>query len=270
MISNKKFMTLSRCPKCRNRGFYVIKCDTEELMDEHGVEEDHEVSVKCSTCRLHKRRREMFLDDSSFIDKVKLVEISDYKIPGGIPRNSIESTEKAVKTISDWCSDMEAFINWGGFALIIGNTNTGKSIFSTILARESFVAGYRATCVSLNALSVSLSHNIRGEVAIDSYGDIVFNVQDYISPELLIVDDFHMINQYFAVPNIRRALVLKIFTDRLHSGKTTVVLMQETLADVFSDEEREMRKFPLDFPSVISKEYKALKIYGRFKKEKTS
>ena len=118
-------------------------------------------------------------------------------------------------------------------------------------------------------LGVLLSHrNVEGTIVRDHDNKIVFDLDDWTSCDVLVIDQFQLINSYFKFAGPNRALIFKIFMDRLKAGKPTVVLTQTSLKEMF-DVNREQAKFPYDFPTVILKNFRMLNLYGRFKEKRS-
>jgi DNA replication protein DnaC len=209
----------------------------------------------------------MFLRNKAFHDPLRFFEFSDYQLPDK-SQSDYQKNEKSLATLIKWSGNIEKYLmDFGGFIIIFGGMNTGKTISAHILARESYLQGYLCNLVSLADLSVDLSHSIDGTVAKDRDGNVAFDLDDYVNCDILCVDNFELINDYFDRPNIRRALIFKMLRDRLRAGKPTIVISQRELSELFSDTTRELKGIPYDFPPLISKHYKQVWLYGRFKKE---
>lgn len=270
MISEAEFMKLPKCEKCKNRGKYSVRCDTVELQDDYGVEPGMVVNIKCSRCELQRIRRKMFLDNSTFDKTLLMYQLSDYVYPDKTTEINLKLTEEALSIAKNICSDIENnFINEGGFTLIYDKNHVGKSILAYIILRESYCQGFSGKIISIADLTLILSQKIYGNVVLDHDGDVIFDLEDYINCDVLIIDEFELINEYFGSTNIRRAFILKIFRDRLKNGKPTIVLSQSKLKVLFSEANLGILGVPFDFPSIILRNYRIMSLHGKFKKEKT-
>ncbi len=267
MISEEQFLELPSCKKCRNKGTYHVRCRTLEQQDEYGIPAGEMVTVKCSTCRANRRRREEFLKNKQFEDPIRFYELSDYELPDETQkfdyarnRNSLDLVETIIKDIDG------ELVDKGGFLMIFGAMDSGKTILSHIIAREAYIQGAMCHRFSIPEMSVVLSHRIHGNTVRDG-DEIVFDLNDHIDVDVLIVEQFELINNYFAAANIRRSLIYNIFSGRLKAGKPTIVISKEKIADLFSEEEVKRLGIPSDFPSIFNKCYRTLNLHGRFKKE---
>ena len=271
MICEAEFLALPGCKSCKGRGWYIKKIETEVDQDTHGGEIGDKISIKCSFCRMHYRRREMFLMNKGFQKALRFYEFSDYQLPDESQKINRTKSERSISDLTRWSKNIKEYlIDFGGFINIYGLMNTGKTIASHILAREAYLQGFLCNIISLADLSVDLSHSIEGTIAKDRDGKIVFDLDDYVGYDILIVDNFELVNDYFERSNIRRALVFKIFRDRLLADKPTIITSQMQLSEMFSDAVREQKGIPYDFPSLITKHYRNVWLHGRFKKESRS
>jgi DNA replication protein DnaC len=204
----------------------------------------------------------MFLANKSFESALHFFELKDYVFPDESQTLMMADTKTALDLAAEICKDIEGnLIDPGGFLVIIGEGNSGKSIVSHIIARESYLQGFTCQMISILDLSVAMSHRIDGNKAKANNGEILFDLEDYLDCDVVVVDDFEMVNHYFEQPNVRRALVLKLFRDRLKGGKPTIVLTDQVLKQQFTNFEIQ------DFPSVLGKNYRVMKLHGRFKKK---
>ena len=198
---------------------------------------------------------------------MRFFEFSDYVLPDKSQLEFSKNT-KSIESLTKWTEDIEKnFMKHGGFTIIFGTMNTGKTITAHIIAREAYVQGFMCNMISLADLSVDLSHMIEGTVAKNRDGKIVFDLEDYVNCDILCVDNFELINDYFERPNIRRALIFKMLRDRLKAERPTIIISQRELSEMFSDANRECKSIPYDFPPLISKHYRNVWLYGKFKKE---
>ena len=267
MISEEIFLQIPICNLCKNKGKYNVRCRTVEQQDEYGVPAGEMITVKCGGCRINTRRREEFLKNKQFEDPIRFYELSDYILPDVsqkfLHKKNSDSIAQAQKIINNVETEL---VDRGGFLNIIGEINTGKTVLSHIIAREAYTQGVMVHRISIGELAVILSHKIHGRTVRDG-DEIVFDLDDYIDVDVLIVDDFELINSYFAYANVRRSLILNIFSGRLKAGKPTIVISKEKILDLFGEDRRKAQGFPNDFPSIIVKNYRTLELYGQFKEE---
>jgi len=267
MIDAEEYLKVPDCKLCKGNGSYLVRILTAEQSDEYGVEIGGAIQAKCGECRRQKIRRKTFLDHKNFQKQLMLFEMSDYEIPDNLSNEKILPTRAAVEKISTMLKDLETSLyGFGGFVLLMGPTCTGKSIVGHILARESYAIGRYAQLISIHDLVIDLSYLRSGTVAKNEDGEIVFDLADYIKPDLLIVDHFDDINQFFNRSDLRRALLLKIFSERLKQEKPTVIISKVNITDMFSSTVREVSAIPYDFPVIINKKFIKLELYGKFKK----
>lgn len=268
MICEDTFLELPSCKLCRNKGKYNVRCNTVEQQDDYGVAPGEMVTVKCSTCRKNLRRREEFLKNTQFEDPIRYYELSDYELPDESQKFNHKASSDALKLAQKMIDNIEyEIVDKAGFIYITGGMNTGKTIISHIIARESYLQGVMVNRISIPELAVTLSHKIQGTIVRDG-DEIVFDLDDYLDVDLLIVDQFELINSYFGYPTVRRSLIYNIFAGRLKLGKPTIVISKEKLVDMFSEEKMKAVGFPHDFPSIINKCYRTMNLNGRFKEQK--
>jgi len=265
MISEKQFLTLPACEKCKNKGKYNIRCNSEEQQEEHGTAAGEIVTIICSACRANRRRREMFLENENFEPALRFYELDDYDLPDEGQTIPYKKTLTSLQLAHDLINDFEgSLIKPGGFIMVYGGGRTGKSILSHIFARESYLQGYSCDIVSLSELIVTLSNRIQGGV-IKVDDQVVFDIDDFVNLSLLIIDDFSLVNDYFDRADIRRGVILNILKRRSKAGKPTIINSQLTLKELFAKPIVDAKKLPYDFPTIIDKNFKALHLHGKFK-----
>lgn len=269
MISEKQFLKLPKCKKCNNKTWYDFEVLTEEDQDIHGCELGEMIRIKCSTCNSQLRRREIFMKDKGLEDILKYYELDDYNLPINPPVD-LKKTEEAINLIAHMTEDFKSnVIDVGGFILLCGMSNSGKSITAHIMARSAAIDGYTCRLVSVLDLHIALSNVRSGTFAKDNDNKTLFNIEDYTSVDFLILDNFEVVNEYFNRVDLRRNLLLKILRDRLRDGKPTMILTKVKIKDLFNAVNRELYQVPYDFPVVINKNYRNLSLHGRYKKEKS-
>ena len=264
MISKEDFLKVPPCNVCKDTGWHLIEIDSDEMADQHGMVIGEQIKAKCSHCRRQRRLRELFLENDSLDPQLMFYELSDYLVAA----DKESFAEKELLYLKNAMSDIQEFISYGGFFIVEGGYNSGKTIFAHIAAREAALQGYLFKIISIGDLAVSLSYLKFGTVAKDNEDNVLFNLSDLVDLDLLIVDDFSLINHYFEKANIRRALIFKLFKDRLKAGKTTIVLVNQNIGSMFSPQVRELKDIPFDFPSVLDKHKRKVTLHGRFKKGK--
>ena len=268
MISEEIYLQVPFCDLCKNKGRYNLRCRTAEQQDEYGIPPGEIITIKCGNCRVNTRRRQEFVKNQQFEDPIRYYEISDYEKPDVSQSFLLKKTEDALSMTEEIIGDVETeLVKRGGFTYLSGESNSGKTVLSHIIARHAYAQGVMVNRVSIPELSVMLSHKIHGRTARDG-DEIVFDLDDYLDVDVLIVEEFELINSYFNYANVRRSLIYNIFSGRLKSGKPTIVISKLKLSEMFSEEKQKASGFPNDFPSIIVKSYRTLELHGRFKKEK--
>lgn len=263
MISSKEFMKLPPCDDCKGKGKYSLVALTEDDCEKYGVQLDEVVQVTCSKCRVAKRRREIFVDDETFEESLKYFEIDDYVIPSNLKKLHENETESSLTQLKILCDNFEKkVINSGGrFFVLVGPTKSGKSISAHILAREGSLLGYRTKITSILDMQVVLN-----EMQFNRLESDVFEfIETHVDVDILIVDHFQMLNEYFSKPDMRRGTLIKIFKDRAKQGRPTIVLSNVSLVSMF--EGHSERGIPFDFPILMNKNYLKLELYGRYGKK---
>lgn len=267
MIDLNDFLTdLPKCKLCNNSGMYNKVIVTVEEQEEYGVGINDAISIKCSDCNVEKRKREYYIKNEWLEDALKWFEISDYKTVG--IGNSIKETitKNSLQTLSLIIKDIENLFKDGGFIIFEGNTLSGKSSLAHILAREGTLKGYYPKLISIIELVVELSYLNKGTRVIED-NIIKFDLEEYLKTDLLIIDHFEMINEYFRWADIRRANIVKIFSQRLKNKLPTIILTRSPIKELFSEAMKEIYKFPIDLPVFINKNFTLLQLYGKFKSE---
>lgn len=260
MISRDDFLKIKKCRKCNNSGAYEVEIEDDDDQDEYGGEIGDVVSVKCSKCKLAFRKRELFLNNPNFDQKIMFYELDDYTIDED---NSSQASMCAdtLKLVGKMCKDFEKHVmQFGGYFITKGQTNSGKSIIAHILAREAVIQGFTVDLISVLDLNIQLS----GIKPYASQEDVFYQLRHLLNVDFLIIDKVEMFNRYFNRADLRRNYAIKIIEERLHNDRPTMLLTSVKISETFSN--HDANGIPYDLPLILNKNYQNLDLYGKFRK----
>ena len=268
MITEENYLEPPACRKCEGlqcneKGWYAIRIKTGDEAQEYMTPIGEEIRKQCSWKKAEQSRRKHWMNNPYFENSMKLLEMTDYLPSRKSTPKTTEEHLSGLGKLTNVRNDVESF---DGFLLIEGKTNTGKNCFAHILARHFNDAGYYPKLVSIVDLALETSELQRGSKVYDKNDKVIYDIDEWCKADLLVIDHFEMVNEYFRFGDIRRANLVKIFKTRQQGLKPTIVLSSEKIEDVFHSEILKLSKIPNDLPRFINKNLTRVTLHGRFQK----
>jgi DNA replication protein DnaC len=266
MLTEEQFKKLPECSDCKNTGWFKKRIMNEKDAIEFDGEPGEEVNVKCPKCYRIGMRIDTYIKRKDLEETIKYFEISDYDATACKAMYQIEENKKSIELFKELIAGIDKLFKRGKFILLIGPTLAGKSTFAHIFIREACLKGYTFMITDIYEFIEEVSHVKAGSFA-ERNEEVLYDINKYIEPDVLVFDDMDMVNEYMKYPNLSRANLMMMLKARRDQKKVTLILSQKSFEEIFTVMPGEYSP-PADLTRIINKNYERLSVYGRFGKRK--
>ena len=270
MITPREFLKVEKCNICKNFGYLEYIVETEEQMQYTGLPKGETYVEKCGECYRDNKRKVRYYNTEGLDPNLKFIEIKDYVEDStslGKDEVEVETTLTSIMVMQRLLSDPKTFIEECSFLILEGRRLSGKSAMAHMICREAMLKhGYVFKNTTIDEYVIAASNLKSGNYLIVD-GVKLFDAQDYIDPNILVIENFDFVDEYMRFGDMKRINLVNILNQRANQeDKLTILTTRESLETVFKSSSS--KGVPRDFARVINKNLKRLVFNGDFKKGK--
>lgn len=231
-----EYCQIPDCKLCMNSG--VIKKRVISIDDqiEYGALAGEEVMEYCSECRWQKRLRLLELTSGNLNFEKFFNTFSDYKPLLNDEINNFEIV-RGSRFLNRLENSKDLMKSFNKFGFVRFCSDEIAETFYNVLRRVGSLNNLHVEYTNPFSLSDKMSTLKEGRKAYNKDGGVVFDLDNYINPDILFIGSIQDFETYFDKPNLKRANIQTMLRSRNNNKSVTILSSRKSFFDVFKSGE---------------------------------